>query len=97
MTDKKYTKAPDFDEILAEELKNPKFKKAFDEYGRQLDISLRLVKLRKEKNITQAELARRTGIKQSNIARIESCNYNFTLSMLERITQALGVELKITF
>ena len=42
-------KPVDFDEYLAEKLKNPEFKKSYDEAGRQLDISLQILRLRKKK------------------------------------------------
>ena len=48
----------DFDEMLKKELKNPEFKKHYDEYGKQLEIAYQILQLRKKKNISQAQLAR---------------------------------------
>ena len=50
---------------------------------------------RKEKKMTQAELAKRTGISQPNINRFESGNYNPSLEMLVRIASALDMEVCI--
>ncbi|MFA7088154.1 MAG: helix-turn-helix transcriptional regulator [Patescibacteria group bacterium] len=96
MNKKNIAKAVDFDEALARELKNPEFKKLFDEYGRQLELSYGLLKLRKQRQLSQAELAAKIGTTQGNIARLESGRQNFTISFLGRVVDALGAELKIT-
>lgn len=88
-------KATDFDDFLAEELKNPKFKKYYDEYGRQLEISYGLLQLRKKRKMSQADLAKKIGTKQSNIARLESGQHNFTIGFLNKVTAALGATLEI--
>ena len=48
------------------------------------------VQCRKMQGMTQAELAKRTGIPRSNITRFESGNYNPSLEMMVRIAAALG-------
>ena len=48
-----------------------------------------------EKGITQNELAKKVGTKQSAIARLEGGNSNPSLSFLEKIALALGYQLKI--
>ena len=53
------------------------------------------VQWRKMQGITQAELARRTGIPRSNITRFESGNYNPSLELLVRIAAALGMSLQM--
>jgi len=93
----KKIKLIDFDEYLAEELKDPKFKKYFDEYGRQLEISYKLLQLRKQKKMSQLMLAKKIGTTQSNIARIESGGQNFTVSFLDKVATALGANLEINF
>lgn len=48
-------------------------------------------------NMTQKELAEKTGIRQSNISRIESGAGSPTVDMLARIAAGLGKKLKIEF
>ena len=91
----KQFKATDFDEYLAEELKNPKAKKLFDEYGRQLEISYRILQLRKQKKMSQLALAKKIGTTQSNVARIEGGNQNFTIRLLDKVAAALGANLEV--
>lgn len=45
--------------------------------------------------MTQAELARRAGLSQSNIARLEDPDHNPTLDTLERVAAALDADLLI--
>lgn len=67
---------------------------------RQIDVRKQLVEqyaaCRKEKKMTQGELAQRTGISRPNISRFESGDYNPSLEMMVRIAAALEMELEIT-
>ena len=54
------------------------------------------VKCRKEKKMTQEQLAQRTGISRPNISRFESGNYYPSLEMMVRIAEALEMNLNIT-
>jgi len=94
---KKPQKAVDFQEYLQKQLKNPKLKKYYDEYGKQLEIAYQILKLRKQKRMSQAELARKIGTKQSNIARMEAGQQNFTTDTLQKIASALKRNLKVEF
>ena len=50
---------------------------------------------RKSKKMTQEELSILTGISQPNVTRFESGSYNPTLSMMVKMAEALGMELRI--
>ncbi|MDL2321821.1 helix-turn-helix transcriptional regulator [Desulfosarcina sp. OttesenSCG-928-B08] len=56
-----------------------------------------IIQARIEQNLTQKELAGRIGIKQSNISRLESGNYNPSLDFLKKVASGLGKELHIEF
>lgn len=68
----------------------------FEEEGLKL-LALRLKQLRKEKKITQEELAYRSELTLSQIARIETVKINPTVSTLFRIAKALDVEIAELF
>jgi len=95
--DKNQQKATDFQEYLKEQLKDPKFKKYFDKYGIQLNIGYQIFKLRKKKKMSQLELAKKIGTKQSNIARMEAGDQNFSINTLQRIAQVFNKDLKVSF
>ena len=97
MSKRKTKKAVDFQEYLNEKLKNPKIKKYYDEYGKQLEIAYQILQLRKQKRMSQAELAKKLGTKQSDIARMEAGQQNFTTDTLQKIASAFKRELKIEF
>lgn len=84
-------------DLKQELLANPDVKAEYDRLGAQYEIINELIKLRKEQGITQKELARRTGLKQSAVSRLETGNYNPSLAFLERIAQGIGKELHIEF
>ena len=90
-------KLTNFEIHLREKLKDPEFKRLYDEYGRQLEIAYQILQLRKKAKISQAELAKKIGTTQSNVARLEAGNQNFTTSTLEKIARALNKNLKIEF
>jgi DNA-binding XRE family transcriptional regulator len=96
-TKKKKIKLIDFEKMLAEDLKNPEFKRYYDEFGKQLEISYRLLQMRKRARMSQGQLAKRIGTTQSNVARMEAGNQNFTVSMLTRIAAAFGKDLDVSF
>ena len=54
-------------------------------------IGQRIAQLRKERGITQQELADMTGMKQGNIARIEAGKYSARFDTLQIIAEAMGL------
>ena len=86
-----------FERHLSEQLKNPEFKKHYDEYGKQLEIAYQILQLRKQEKMSQAELAKRIGTRQSNIARMEAGQQNFTTDTLQKIASVFKRELKVEF
>lgn len=90
-------KAIDFQEYLNQRLKSREFKKNYNEYGKRLEIAYQILRLRKQKKMSQAELARKVGTKQSNIARLETGQQNFTTETLQKIATVFDRDLKIEF
>ena len=86
-----------FREHLNEQLKDPEFAKEYRALEPEYEIIKQIIKARSEQNITQKELADKIGIKQSNISRLESGNYNPSLDFLKKVATGLGKELHIEF
>lgn len=61
-----------------------------DKTSERQRIGRRIAELRKEQNMTQAQLAERCGIAQAHIARIETGKYSVGLDTLAQIATALG-------
>lgn len=55
------------------------------------------VRLRKERGVTQSDLAEATGIARPNIARMENGSYNPTIDMMVRLAAGIGMRLEINW
>ena len=58
-------------------------------------IGLRVMALRKLKEWSQEELARRAGLQRTHISRIEAGKYAVTLETIQAIAEALGMTVDI--
>ena len=85
------------DQYLAEQLKNPKFKKEWDDIQPEMDVIRAMIDARIEQNLTQKELAARTGIDQADISKLENGTRNPSLKLLKKLASGLGMQLKIEF
>lgn len=61
------------------------------------DVIRAMVEARMEKNLTQKELAERTGINQADISKLENGTRNPSLNLLKRIAEGMDMVLKIEF
>ena len=81
----------DFEEMLAEQLQDDAFRQEYTKLEEEFSVAKEVIRLRKEQNLTQAELAQRVGTSQPAIARLESGNYRrLSLSFLGRVAKALN-------
>ena len=54
-----------------------------------------IILARREKKLTQKDLAELIGTRQSNISRLESGNYNPSLGFLQKVASAMGKKLEV--
>ena len=62
-----------------------------------MDIIRALVDARISQNLTQAQLAEKTGINQGDISKIENGTRNPSLKLLKRLADGMDMMLKIEF
>ncbi len=86
-----------FDKYLEEQLKDEEFKEEFKKISPELDIIKAMLDARKLQNLTQEELAKKTGIDQADISKLENGTRNPTINLLKRLAEGLGMDLKIEF
>ena len=86
-----------FNAFLENQLKNPEFKTEWERLEPEFQIIRSLIEVRKEKHLSQKELAKITGINQADISRIENGNANPSLRTLQRLATGLGMKLKLEF
>ena len=87
-----------FRDSLNQRLKGDEyFRKEYTAIQPEMEIIRTLIKARKEQNLTQADLAMRTGINQGDISRLERGNRNPSLNMLKKLADGLNMSLRIEF
>ena len=87
----------EFRDLLNEQLKDPEFKKEWDDIQPEMDVIRAMIDNRIAQNLTQKELAERTGINQADISKLENGTRNPSLKMLKRLAAGMGMALKIEF
>lgn len=87
----------DFRNYLNKQLKDPEFKKEWDRLEPEFNMMQAMIDARKRSNMTQKELAERTGIDQSDISKIETGIANPTLGVLKRLAEGMDMVLKLEF
>lgn len=80
-----------YDAFWADQLTDPAFHALYEEEAARKGLWLQLVEARQAAGLTQAQLAMRLGVSQSQIAKIEKRGYEAcTLTTLRRYVTALG-------
>ncbi len=80
-----------------EQMKDPAFAKEYEAIQPEMDVIRAIVDARISQNITQKELAERTGINQADISKIENGTRNPSVNLLKRLAEGMGMALKIEF
>ena len=77
-------------------LANPEYRAIYEEEAAKKELWLQLVEARQKAGLTQVELAKRLGVSQAQVARMEKRGYDaYTLNSLRRYVQALGEEFSL--
>ncbi len=84
-------------QFLQEQLKDPEFKAEYEKIQPEMDVIRALAEARISQNLTQKELADRTGINQADISKLENGTRNPSLNLLKRLADGMGMMLKIEF
>ena len=87
----------EFKDLLNEQLQDPEFKKEWDDIQPEIDVIRAMIDTRISQNLTQKQLAARTGIDQADISKLENGTRNPSLKMLKKLAEGMGMALKIEF
>lgn len=71
-------------------------KREFDKLASRYAVISELIKARIKHKMTQADVAEKTGTKQSAIARLESGNVNPSLEFLQKVAQVMGLSIHLS-
>ena len=87
----------EFQEFLEEQLQDDEFRKEWEDIQPEMDVIRAMVDARISQNLTQKELAERTGINQADISKLENGTRNPSLKLLKRLADGMGMTLKLEF
>ena len=76
---------------------DPVFAKEYEAIQPEMDVIRAIVEARASQNLTQKELAERTGINQADISKLENGTRNPSVNLLKRLAEGMGMTLKIEF
>src|SRR5438876_10155011 len=99
MAEQKYTQKDGcrlYEEYRARAFADPEFRAIYEVEAAKMELWLQLVEARQAAGLTQQEVARRLGVSQAQVARIEKRGYDaYTLRTLQRYVEALGDQFKL--
>ncbi len=87
----------EFQEFLQDQMTDDSFKKEYEAIQPEMNIIRAIVDARVSQNLTQKELAEKTGINQADISKLENGTRNPSLKLLKRLADGMGMNLNIVF
>ena len=87
----------DLQKYLEKQMEDPEFRAEHEATRVEFEVTRALIEARVSMNMTQKELAERSGIRQSNISRIENGTCSPTIATLQSLARGLGKELSVNF
>ncbi len=85
-----------YEDFKAQRLTDPEVRKEYEALEPQFRLTRDILLRRSELNLSQMELAKLVGTKQSAISRLERGDGNITINTLCRIADALDADLDIS-
>ena len=80
-----------FDVFLAEQLEDEDFRQEYENLQPEFDVIRAMIEARISKNLTQKQLAERTGINQADISKLENGTRNPSIKLLKRLAEGMDM------
>lgn len=84
-------------EYKEKRLYDPEFSQAYFATKPEMNVIRAMIDARISQNISQKELAEKTGIAQTEISKLESGKRNPSIRLLQRIADGMGMVLNVDF
>ncbi len=84
-------------EYKKEKMKEPAFAKAYEEVQPEMNVIRAMIEARTSQNLTQKQLAEKTGIAQTEISRLENGTRNPSIKLLQRLAEGMDMVLDVRF
>ena len=86
-----------FEDYKKQQMQDPELVREYEAIQPEMDVIRAIVNARTSQNLTQNELAKRTGINQADISKLENGTRNPSINLLKRLAEGMGMSLKIEF
>ncbi len=86
-----------FEDYKKQQMQDPELVREYEAIQSEMDVIRAIVNARTSQNLTQNELAKRTGINQADISKLENGTRNPSVNLLKRLAEGMGMSLKIEF
>lgn len=86
-----------FEDYKKQQMQDPELVREYKAIQPEMDVIRAIVNARTSQNLTQNELAKRTGINQADISKLENGTRNPSINLLKRLAEGMGMSLKIEF
>mgnify|MGYP002581143857 FL=1 len=86
-----------FEDYKKQQMQDPELVREYEAIQPEMDVIRAIVDARTSQNLTQKELAERTGINQADISKLENGTRNPSVNLLKRLAEGMGMALKIEF
>ena len=78
-------------EYKENKLQDPEFAQAYSEIQPEMNVIWAMIETRISKNMTQKELAEKTGIAQTEISKLENGTRNPCIKLLQRLADGMDM------
>jgi ribosome-binding protein aMBF1 (putative translation factor) len=83
------------DEIHEQNMRDLDYRREHERTRLANDVAIRVIRYRAAHGLSQAALAEKLGMRQPNVARLESGDHEPSLSTLARLSEVLGEDFSI--
>jgi ribosome-binding protein aMBF1 (putative translation factor) len=84
-----------FDDLLKEEMQNPEFRENWERTTLARAVANQVIRHRAEHGLSQSELARRLGVSQAVVGRLELGEHEPKIATLSKLARTLGLRFNI--
>lgn len=83
------------EQVHERDMVDPAYRAEEARTGLANDVAIRVLRYRSEHDLTQTAFARKVGMRQPHVARLESGEHEPSLATLARLSTALGVDFTV--
>jgi transcriptional regulator with XRE-family HTH domain len=83
------------DEIHDQAMRDLDYRREYERTKLANDVAIKVISWRARHGLSQAELARKLGWRQPNVARLEAGDHEPTIATLSRLAEVLGLDFSV--